>query len=233
VKETLGPEARSIGALADDLRRRMYVFIRANGAPVSREEAGEEVGISSKLAAFHLDKLVEHGLLKAHYARRPGRGGPGAGRSSKLYEPSGAALAVSIPERAYDLVGSMLVEALSSRSPKESAIDAARRVGLETGRDLGTAGRGRVATSAGRQARAAEDLLAALGFEPRPEEDGIVLANCPFHSLAQQNAELVCGLNEAFISGVLQGLRADGWRAKFAPSPGRCCVVLEEAKKAS
>ncbi|MEA2461889.1 MAG: hypothetical protein QOH90_2066, partial [Actinomycetota bacterium] len=76
------------GALADGLRRRMYLFIRAQGRPVGREEAAGAVGISAKLAAFHLDKLVERGLLTAQYARLAGRTGPGAGRPSKLYEPA-------------------------------------------------------------------------------------------------------------------------------------------------
>ncbi|MBK5228026.1 MAG: winged helix-turn-helix transcriptional regulator, partial [Actinobacteria bacterium] len=93
--------AGAVAALEDDLRRRMYLFIRSQGRAISRDEAAEHVGISRKLAAFHLDKLVERGLLTAHYARLPGRTGPGAGRSSKLYEPSELEVNVSIPERRY------------------------------------------------------------------------------------------------------------------------------------
>src|SRR5688500_13281593 len=141
--EDLGTRARSIGALADDLRRQMYLFIRESSGPVSREEAAGAVGITAKLAAFHLDKLVDEGLLAAHYARLPGRGGPGAGRSSKLYEPTDRSFDVSIPPKAYDFVGKILLDALESKGADESGEAAARRVGHQTGAELGKAIGGR------------------------------------------------------------------------------------------
>src|SRR5687767_12851704 len=119
--------APAVAALEDDLRQRMYLFIRAEGRPVSRDEAAEQVGISRKLAAFHLDKLVERGLLTAHYARLSGRSGAGAGRSSKLYEPSDLEVDVSIPERRYDIVGDIMVTALSENSTEPPG-DVARRI---------------------------------------------------------------------------------------------------------
>ncbi len=213
--------ASSIGALADELRREMYLFIRRHGSPVSREEAAKKVGISSKLAAFHLDKLVDEGLLKAHYARRPGRSGPGAGRSSKLYEPTDHAVAVSIPPRAYDLVGRLLLEILETKRSDESPDAAARRVGYEAGLDAAT-------SSSRRASPRTESILNDLGFELRHEANRIVLSNCPFHALAQRNPTLVCGLNEAFVAGVLHGVGEAKWRAVLDPAEGRCCVTLED-----
>jgi predicted ArsR family transcriptional regulator len=58
------PAIRAVAALDDELRRGMYAFIRKARRPVTREEAAASVGISRKLAAFHLDKLVEVGLLR-------------------------------------------------------------------------------------------------------------------------------------------------------------------------
>jgi predicted ArsR family transcriptional regulator len=114
----------------------MYVFIKGQGRRISRDEAAEEVGISRKLAAFHLDKLVERGLLTAHYARLPGRGGRGAGRSSKLYELSGLEIDVSIPERRYDIVGEIMVAALLEDS-KEPPRETARRIAYDKGHAIG------------------------------------------------------------------------------------------------
>lgn len=111
-------------------------WVRTEGRAISRDEAAEHVGISRKLAAFHLDKLVGRGLLTAHYARLPGRTGPGAGRSSKLYEPSELEVNVSIPERRYDIVGEILVAALEQDS-KESAREAATRIAREKGHAIG------------------------------------------------------------------------------------------------
>ncbi|GHE13665.1 hypothetical protein [Streptomyces alanosinicus] len=48
----------------------------------------------------------------------------------------------------------------------------------------------------------------------------------PFHPLAAKAPELVCGMNQAFLSGYLHGLEVNGVRAVLAPEPGECCVRL-------
>src|SRR5688500_7857631 len=126
----LGQGAKAIGALEDELRRAMYLFIRRVGRPVSRDEAAEEVGISRKLAAIHGNELVERGPPTAHDARPPGRSGPGAGRSSKLYEPSDLEVDVSLPERRYDIVGEIMVAALNQDSTDSPRV-VARRVAFD------------------------------------------------------------------------------------------------------
>ncbi|HEX2056992.1 MAG TPA: transcriptional regulator [Actinomycetota bacterium] len=221
--------AGAVAALEDDLRRRMYLYIRGRGAPVSRDEAAGHVGISRKLAAFHLDKLVERGLLRAHYARLPGRSGAGAGRSSKLYEPSDIELDVSIPERRYDVVGEILVEALASESGG-SPREAARSIAFDKGRAIGEDVKARLRLRPPGSARAltvAEETLSEYGFEPYQDETGVVsLRNCPFHTLAQRAPELVCGLNREFVDGLLRGLGNETVEAALEPTPGRCCVKL-------
>lgn len=221
--------AGALAALEDDLRRRMYVFIRAQGRPVSRDEAAEEVGISRKLAAFHLDKLVDRGLLTAHYARLPGRGGRGAGRSSKLYEPSELEVDVSIPERRYDIVGEIMVAALTEDS-KEPPREAARRIAYERGRTIGGKVKAELRLRPPGSERAlavAEETLADYGYEPyRVTDDTISLRNCPFHDLSRRAPELVCGLNREFIDGFLRGLGNDSVEVALVPTPGECCVKL-------
>jgi predicted ArsR family transcriptional regulator len=221
--------AGAVGVLEDDLRRRMYLYIRGRGAPVSRDEAAVQVGISRKLAAFHLDKLVEKGLLVAHYARLPGRTGAGAGRSSKLYEPSDLELDVSIPERRYDIVGEIMVEALQQET-KDSPRAIAQRVAFEKGRTLGQEVKDRLRLrppGSERTLTVAEETLADHGYEPYRDEQGSVsLRNCPFHELSQKAPDLVCGLNRDFIDGLLRGLGNEGVEAALAPTPGQCCVKL-------
>ncbi|MDQ4025982.1 MAG: transcriptional regulator [Actinomycetota bacterium] len=227
--------ADSLGALADDLRRKMYLYIRRQGRPVGRDEAAGAVGISRKLAAFHLDKLVEKGLLEAHYARLTGRSGPGAGRPSKLYEPSEQEVSLSIPHRSYDFVGSILVDAVESRRPHESARDAARRVAWDTGLELGKRTRRetrRRPSSAARALAAATETLEECGYEPYVDAGGDVrLRNCPFHALARKSPELVCGLNQALLDGLLKGLGARGAEAVLDPRPHECCVRLTKTRK--
>jgi predicted ArsR family transcriptional regulator len=212
----------AIGLLEDDLRKRMYLFIRSQNHPVSRDEAAEAVGISRKLAAFHLDKLVEKGLLNASYAHPVGRPVHQAGRSSKLYEPSDLRLDFSLPERRYDLLAEVLAEAVSSGGAEAVACDIAGRKGTALGRHAPRS-RGEPATGT------AIKLLDKHGFEPLPgpEGAGMWLRNCPFHDVARQAPELVCNMNLAFIQGVLQGLEAKDVRAELDPAPGRCCIRLD------
>jgi predicted ArsR family transcriptional regulator len=220
--------AGAIAALEDDLRSRMYVFIRAQGRPVSRDEAAEEVGISRKLAAFHLDKLVERGLLTAHYARLPGRGGRGAGRSSKLYEPSELEVDVSIPERRYDIVGEIMLAALTDDSAQPPQ-DAARRIAYDRGHAIGEDVKAELRLRPPGSERAlavAEETLATYGYEPYRVGNEISLRNCPFHDLSRRAPEMVCGLNRQFIDGFLRGLGNDSVEAALMPTPGECCVKL-------
>jgi predicted ArsR family transcriptional regulator len=68
-------------------------------------------------------------------------------------------------------------------------------------------------------------VLAEQGFEPYAHDTAIRLRNCPFHPLAAQDPEFVCGLNRAYLHGVLDGIgAADRIGAELAPRPGECCV---------
>ena len=75
----LEEDIQRLAALDDPLRRRIYLFVRAQHRPVTREDVAGEAGVSRSLAAFHLDKLVERGWLQAGYGRPAGQGGPGSG----------------------------------------------------------------------------------------------------------------------------------------------------------
>jgi predicted ArsR family transcriptional regulator len=226
-----------VSALSDELRRRIYLFIRGSGRPVSREEVGKELGISAKLAAFHLEKLLERGLLVSHYARPRERSGPGAGRSAKYYEPSELEVEISIPTRHYDLLGELLVEAVANQLPGESTRLTANRVasgkGFSVGREARSESR-RGPMGSERALAAAEHVLEDHGYEPyRPAPGEVRLRNCPFHRLAKQDADLVCGMNQSFIDGVMRGLENDSVEVALEPSPTECCVTLRDKRRNS
>jgi predicted ArsR family transcriptional regulator len=179
------------------------------------------VGISPKLAAFHLDKLVQRGLLQATYAHPLGRPRGRAGRSSKLYEPSEVTVTVSLPERRYDLLAEVLAETVACEGAEGVACAIAARKGVALGRLLAP----RPAEDAWSRA---EMALTRHGFQPfRDGEEGIVwLRNCPFREAAERSPELVCRMNLAFVNGLLEGLEAVRARADLDPAPGRCCIKL-------
>ena len=225
-----GNGIRRVATLEEPLRRRIYEFVRRARRALTRDDVAAELGISRKLAAFHLDKLLSRGLLRTHYARPPGRSGPGAGRSAKFYEPSDVDIEVTIPERRYDVAGSLLVEAVRSEAPGERARDAALRVAREHGLALGQdVRRERRLRPLGpeRALAVAQDVLEEHGYEPyRDDPRVLALRNCPFHALAKQSRDLMCGMTQAFIDGLLRGLGNDSVEAVLECKPGDCCVTL-------
>lgn len=54
------------------------------------------------------------------------------------------------------------------------------------------------------------DARSADGCEPCREGNDITLANCPFHLLARGKTELVCGMNLAYLQGMVDGATSPG-----------------------
>jgi predicted ArsR family transcriptional regulator len=203
----------ALAALTDGVRRAAYRAVLAAGAaPIGRDEVAEALGVGRTLAAFHLDKLVAAGLLEVSYARRSGRTGPGAGRPAKLYRVSAAEHAVSMPPRDYRTAAELLAESVERSGADTALFDVAREHGRRTpaGTDVGA-------------------LLTAHGYLPEETPAGIRLNNCPFHRLAEQFPPLICGMNLALVSGLLEGAGvAQEWQARMDAAPGRCCVVVSK-----
>jgi len=216
---------QAVTGLADPVRSRLYRAVADSSSPIGRDEAAAAAGIGRPLAAYHLDKLVELGLLSASYQRPAGRVGPGAGRPAKVYARSGREFAVSVPPREYELAARLLAAAVDSDSGGQSRsilLDAARDFGTDLGARSRSGGTPELAARP-----AVEAVLREYGFEPCTSEDGSVeLHNCPFHQLVASHQQLVCGMNLALMQGLISGIDAGGMRPSLDPKPGRCCVVI-------
>src|SRR5690625_2044417 len=197
-QDGLARDAAGIGALADPLRRRLYACVCAQPGPVSRDQAADAVGVARHQAKFHLDRLEAEGLLESSYVRLTGRTGPGAGRPAKLYRRSARDIAISLPHREYQLAGELMAAAIAesaaSGTPVREVLD---RVAADYGHRIGAQA---VGTQPPQSAEAALELVLSVltehGYEPRAAADApgdaddagdgeVVLANCPFHALAQ------------------------------------------------
>ncbi|MFV2174135.1 helix-turn-helix transcriptional regulator [Actinomadura sp. LOL_016] len=240
----------AIALLQDPVRRRLYEFVGARGREVGRNEAAEAVGVGRTLAAFHLDKLVDAGLLEAGSRRLTGRSGPGAGRPAKVYRRSAGERAVSVPARDYGTAAALLAEAAESAGLDVELQDAARRRGRSLAESDGPFD----------ELGEFERALARRGYEPvreQPEEpeaaeaaeqaepaeragrDGggrgeaaaagapvVRMRNCPFNTVAEAFPPLVCGMNLALLEGMTEGSRRV--RVRMDARPGWCCAVAEE-----
>lgn len=209
------------------MRRSLYLFVLAQARSVSRDEAAEAVGVRRGLAAFHLDRLAADGLLEVEYRRLTGRTGPGAGRPAKLYRPTRAEYELSLPPRSYSFVAELLAEAVEASGPGGSG-ESAPQVAHRHGAAIGRAARERLGArpSVGRLRSTLDAVLAGLGYQPYAEGRAQRLRNCPFHALADRHRDLVCGMNEGLLSGVLEGLGLQRLEASLDPRPEECCVVL-------
>jgi predicted ArsR family transcriptional regulator len=226
-----------LSVLSEPRRREVYDFVAMQEGPTSRDDGVAGLGMTRSLAAFHLEKLVDAGLLETSFRRSSDRPpGPGAGRPSKLYAVSKRSLDLSLPPRRYDLAGRIMARAIAASSARrtESAAVLARRIAEEEGRELGTAHSADGRASSARTLAAAEDALAACGYEPTLDGSTVRLRNCPFHSLVEVAPRLVCELNESFVSGMLTGIGGDGSvEAELCgPVDGDCCVVVRAKTRA-
>ncbi len=227
--EDFAKQVAGVAALAEPIRRELYLYVAASPDAVSRDEAAAGIDVPRHTAKFHLDKLVEEGLLETEFRRLSGRQGPGAGRPAKLYRRSLGEVSVSLPDRDYELAGQLMAQAIEeSTRDGGSVLDSLHRVAALRGAKVGEQTRQIAGARPSRERllAAACTTLADHGYEPRRHDHTVTLANCPFHALASEHTELVCGMNLALIGAVAARAGDGRLNAELAPAPDRCCVVL-------
>ena len=214
------PRDLAVGAAVDPTTRALFDLVSRSPTPLGRDAAASALGIPRATAAFHLDRLVEAGLLTTEFRRLSGRTGPGAGRPAKLYQRAGLEVTVSLPERRYDLAGDLLSTAIEEAG-SEPIAQVIERVAGRRGRGIGE------------DAGGLDAALEAIGYEPVEEQGVTTLYNCPFHRLATSHTETICRLNVALVQGMAEGCGDDPERVRFAPGSARCCVRIEPAGQAA
>ncbi len=215
----------SVSSLDDPVRGRLYAYVSGQNDPVGRDEAAAAVGVGRALAVYHLDKLVESGLLTASYRRPPGRGGPGAGRPPKVYSRSGCEFTVSVPAREYEMAARLLVQAVAADRSGQ-ALAALHEAASKRGEGLGERHRAEGAQGGGHW-QALESALSECGFEPCRDEAGTIrMRNCPFRRLADLQPAVVCHMNLALIQGLVAGSGAGNLHPVLTQDPQPCCVII-------
>ncbi|WP_089205533.1 helix-turn-helix transcriptional regulator [Streptosporangium subroseum] len=205
----------TVAALQDPVRRAVYDYVASQGREVGRNEAAEAAGVQRTLAAFHLDKLVDAGLLESGFRRLTEKTGPGSGRPAKVYRRAPGEWQVSVPARDYRTLALALAETVDLLGGDERAEEAARRAGsrlAERGEDLG-------------------EVLRRRGYEPYEEGSRVRLRNCPFHLMAEEHPLLICSMNLELCRGLLEGLGEDPERARLDARPGECCVSFSKTNE--
>ena len=131
-----------------------------------------------------------------------------------------------IPQTQYALAASMMATALSSGHSNGTGAAALQEVAAEVGERMGAEIRRQARTKRGRT-EAVERQLAQLGYEPRVQESGEwTLRNCIFSELSASHRELVCGMNEAFVAGLIRGSHVRSLHVERRMARPACCVRL-------
>ena len=213
-QQPLTERVAAVSALDEPIRRALFEHVSRSDSPVGRDEAAEALGLARSTAAFHLDRLAEEGLLAVEFKRLTGRTGPGSGRPAKLYRRAAEEIAVSVPERHYDLVGQMLLTAIEeSTRTGEPAGEALLRVAGETGRTLGS-GTGSL-----------QQVLEDHGYEPRPDgEGGLVLRKLPVSSAGAAHRRSCAMSTSSCCEVPLRAPMTPPTPWCSIPGIGRCCV---------
>jgi predicted ArsR family transcriptional regulator len=206
----------ALASLGDEKRRQLFELVASSPGAVGRDDVAQRTGIPRSTVSFHLDRLVQDGLLAVEFHKPPGKAGPGSGRPTKMYRPVAGEIGAFVPDRNYDLAGELMAAAIEQSTttgePVESTLPA------ESWR-LGQAMAEAAATL--------EDFLLQAGYRPQPDGDGgFLLPNCPFHRLSDKHPAVVCTMNGAFLQGAAARLEAAGDRVVPSGLPGHCCARI-------
>jgi predicted ArsR family transcriptional regulator len=200
--------------------------------PVGVAEVSEQVGVHANTARFHLEALVDEGVVDRVADAPSGRGRP---RISYRARPGLARGGT----RRYRLLAEILLSHLAAdNEPAGSAAKAGRAWGAH----LVTRPRPGHAVDAGEAVERLTTMLDELDFAPEPVTDQlgsdrqpvpgrIRLRHCPFLELAEPHRDLVCGLHLGLMQGAVDELDAPIMVTDLRPfaEPAACLVDLELA----
>ncbi|QOD02230.1 metalloregulator ArsR/SmtB family transcription factor [Pseudarthrobacter sp. BIM B-2242] len=211
-----GRRMAAVASLGDDKRRQLFELIASADGAVGRDEAAVALGLPRSTASFHLDRLVQDGLLAVEFHKAAGKSGPGSGRPAKMYRPAANEVGASVPDRNYDLAGDLLAAAVEhSTATGEPVADSLRTTSYRKGQELAAGATGLA------------EFLAGEGYQPRPDGDGgLVLDNCPFHRLADGHPDVVCAMNGSFLQGAATACGEPEGRIASNSVPGQCCARI-------
>ena len=163
---------------------------------------------------FHVDQLVEAGLLEAGFTR-----GFGVGRPRKVYSVAPGSLDVSGDEHATRLLAGLLTATFGQPSTPDEAGEAWSRENVPGTDEPPAATPGQWLGKVGHMI----DVLQEWGYTPDVATlDGgrtarVDLRHCPFLDLAETHPAVVCGIHRGLMRGALHQLGEPEARISLEP----------------
>jgi predicted ArsR family transcriptional regulator len=219
-----------LNAVGDPELRSALLYARSRPLPVSADELAANQGVHRNVARSRLDRLAEAGLLTVGYERRTGRTGPGAGRPARIYAVAPELSAIEFPERRYEVLVGLLLDALPARGRHERLRDAGVAFGVDLARSAGVRPAKTLRGGVERMCAA----VGRLGYQAAVEEVGtdsavIITPTCPVRPLvgvhpdaAELDRGMWAGLAAEALAGVDVGeIRCDTCDCHTSDAPCR------------
>lgn len=221
IRDVARPDSRA-PALGES-RSRVLAALQDSNGPLGVDDVAKVVRLHPNTARFHLDGLVEAGLVRrdVEAADRPGRP-----RALYVALPGSA----TAGQRSYRLLAEILTSHMAAETPRPA--QAARRAGEVWGRYLVQRPPPYKQIDADDATRQLVDTLDEIGFSPEAATtDGqhqILLHHCPFREAAEQHREVVCSVHLGLMQGLLAELGAPVKARRLDPfvEPNLCVTQL-------
>ena len=209
-------------------RLRVLTLLQDAGHPLGVADVAATTGLHTNTARFHLDGLVEAGLVERTTETREQ---PGRPRALYVARPGSARGG----QRSYRLLAAILTDYLASHTarPAKEALQA----GLRWGRQLakpqgGTPSVRHRSVDAASATRQVVEMLHDVGFMPQAKTNGrkrqILLHHCPFREAAIEHQDVVCAVHLGLMQGMLAELDAPIVAERLDPfvEPSLCIAHL-------
>lgn len=198
-------DANLHSALASPVRQRLLAALDGAAAPSTAQDLAASVDLHVTTVRFHLDQLVEVGVVARQTEHTPRRGRP-----SVVYR----AVGLDAPLASEQMIHA-LASALAAGSASRDQVMAAGRRWADT-----------LATDAADAGAAIREPFARLGFDPEQDGQTIRLRACPFRDAARRNPEVVCLIHLGLARGLAE--RTGDVRVDLRPfvEPELCLVTL-------
>ncbi len=221
------------GVLAATSRVHLLDVLRASDRPLDARELAAASRLHVSTVRFHLDVLVEAGLVLS----RPAPGGT-RGRPRLLYTPASAGGVATAADTGYQLLAAVLAGHWA-QAPGEG-VQRAERAGRVWAGAQGLTRQPLAGLSVAEAAVRVSGLFAGIGFDPELRADGetlqIRLHACPFRSVAEAHPEVVCSLHLGLLRGALDELGAPPATTRLQPfvEPHLCLAhITPDTERAS
>ena len=227
VRELLRADQGPAPALGES-RARVLSVLQDAGEPLGVGEVAKRVGLHPNTARFHLDALVEAGLVERAVEDRER---PGRPRTLYTARPNAARAG----QRSYRLLAEVLASYVAAEIPRPA--QAAVHAGQAWGRYLAERPPPFRRIDADTAAEHLVRTLGDIGFAPEAVTAGgrrrILLRHCPFREAAEEHREVVCSIHLGLMQGLLAELDApiDAERLDPFVEPHLCVANLARSAR--